>query len=167
MHGPSATKALVPHSSAALMNRMGHVRGTARRPSARKQREQRADEGTRTLDLLHGKDRARTDRRRLSRHFALLSGFLYLRGDTGSQQLTRKANPAANHPPGPQIAQAITAHSSAQDGRRTTSVTYEGRPRLPVPQHQNAPRSRPARLRPASTSSGSPSSPADPGARAC
>ena len=36
-----------------------------------------------------------------SRHLALLSGFLAVQRDTGGQQLTEKANPAANPSPAP------------------------------------------------------------------
>ena len=55
------------------------------------------------------RERTRGDRRR---HFALLSGFLRVRNDTGSQQLTEKANRGANHP--------------AQEGSRSEGVVGDG-----------------------------------------
>src|SRR5262245_48032224 len=50
---------------------LGHKRGTNLTPVPRKRLELRADEGTRTLDLLHGKDDAGEDWRRLERTFRM------------------------------------------------------------------------------------------------
>ena len=53
------------HGTRGVLTRLGHYRGTAERDDVPKWLELRADEGTRTLDLLHGKEDAQAD---TSRH---------------------------------------------------------------------------------------------------